>query len=222
MARKYFRRLPNFDYVSRGNTTKTIGEYTQVKNIFKRVKIREDIFNELAYFTKYQIVGDERPDNIANKVYGDPNLDWVVMLSNNILNFENEWPMTQYSFNKYLLDKYGTYENIYSIHHYTTNEITDSQKRIIVPKGLEVPSTFSVTYYDIGLDQEVTRTDKIQVSNYDYEVALEDQKRNIYLIKSNFLALVIDDIDEIMPYAPGGSQYVSPELVRGENIRLYE
>ena len=86
MAKTYFRQLPDFDYVNRTSENRNISAYETVKNIFKRAKISDDIFSDLTFFTKYKIVGDDRPDNVANKFYDDPRLDWIVLLSNNIMN----------------------------------------------------------------------------------------------------------------------------------------
>ena len=86
----YFRNVPDFEYVSRTADTKQISEYQKVKNLFKRGKLKNDIFKDLTYFTKYQIVGDDRPDNVAFNVYDDETLDWVVLLSNNIVNIQSE------------------------------------------------------------------------------------------------------------------------------------
>ena len=90
MAKTYFRNVPDFNYVSRLEGQKNISDYTRVKNLFKRVKISEDLFNELSYFTKYKIVNDERPDQVAYKIYGTQEYDWIVLLSNNILNIQSE------------------------------------------------------------------------------------------------------------------------------------
>jgi len=221
MAKKYFRNIPDFDYVDRTKDGQSISDYTRVKNIFKRARISEDIFQDLNFFTKYQVKGNERPDNVAKKVYNDPNLDWLVMLCNNILNFESEWPKDQASYDKYLLNKYGTYEKLNEVHHYETNLITDKAGRQIVPEGLEVPQDFSITFFDPTLKQMVTRSSTFPVSNLIYENRLEEDKRSIFILKGTYLALVIDDINEIMPYTPGSTQYVSDRVVRGENIRLY-
>ena len=221
MAKKYFRNIPDFDYISRTKDGQSISDYTRVKNIFKRAKISEDIFQDLNFFTKYQVKGNERPDNVAKKVYNDPNLDWLVMLCNNILNFETEWPKDQASYDKYLLNKYGTYEKLNEVHHYETSLITDKAGRQIVPEGLEVPEDFSITFFDPTLKQMVTRSSTFPVSNLIYENRLEEDKRSIFILKGTYLALVIDDINEIMPYTPGSTQYVSDRVVRGENIRLY-
>lgn len=221
MAKKYFRNIPDFDYVDRTKDGQSISDYTRVKNIFKRARISEDIFQDLNFFTKYQVKGNERPDNVAKKVYNDPNLDWLIMLCNNILNFETEWPKDQASYDKYLLNKYGTYEKLNEVHHYETNLITDKAGRQIVPEGLEVPQDFSITFFDPTLKQMVTRSSTFPVSNLIYENRLEEDKRSIFILKGTYLALVIDDINEIMPYTPGSTQYVSDRVVRGENIRLY-
>lgn len=221
MSRPYFDYIPNFEYVSRTKDGQSISDYTTVKNLFKRGNLRQDIFGDLTFFTKYKIVGDERPDDVAYRVYGDQNYDWVVMLSNNIMNLETEWPWSEEAFNKYLLDKYGSYEKIYATKEYETTKITDSTERIIVPAGLVVPQDFSVTFYDTGLDQTVTKSGTFPVSNFEYENRIQDGKRNIFLLKGIYLSVVVDDMEETMPYVPGSTQYVSDKLVRGENIRLY-
>jgi hypothetical protein len=107
----YFSKIPNFDYVSRLPNAK-ISDYIRVKNLFKKVKLREDIFKELAFFERYTIDGDDRPDNVAFKVYDDSTFDWVVLLSNNILNIQSEWPLPQRDFDEYLLSKYGDYDTL--------------------------------------------------------------------------------------------------------------
>ena len=224
MSKPYFRQVPNFNYVSRNKDEKYISNYDTTKNLFKRGKIREDIFSDLSFFTKYQIVSDERPDNVAFKYYNDSTLDWVVLLSNNILNIQTEWPMTQNTFDKYLLEKYGDYDNLYSgIHHYETEEILNGDGLVIVPKGLHVDTGYSITYYDSGLGQEVTKTNIAQsVTNYDYENEIQEKKRNIYVLKPNYLNVLFNDLDNIMKYKKGGAQYVNSTLKKGDNIRLFE
>ena len=98
----YFDQVPDFEYVSRLPNAK-IGDYITVKNLFKRVFLREDIFQNLTFFNKYSIVGDDRPDNVADKLYNNSDLDWIILLSNNIINIQSEWPMPQRDFDKYPL-----------------------------------------------------------------------------------------------------------------------
>jgi hypothetical protein len=218
----YFRQVPNFEYVNRLADSKSSSEYIEVKNIFKRGKLKKDIFDNLMYFTKYQIVGDDRPDNVAFQVYEDETLDWLVLLSNNIVNIQTEWPLEQQSFLNYLLNKYGSQANLLQPHHYETVETKNTKGTVIVKKGLEVPQDYSFEYYDRVLGKYVTTSDITSVvSNYDYEIKIENAKRNIYVLKPEYLNVVLNDMNEIMPYKKGSTQYVSETLVKGENIRLY-
>ena len=115
MEQTYFRQVPDLDYVNRTPGNKDISNYIAVKNLFKRGKIRPDIFGNVNFFNKYKIIGDDRPDNIATEIYDDPNLDWVVLLSNNILNVQSEWPLPQSSLDEVLLEKYETYDKFIKI-----------------------------------------------------------------------------------------------------------
>jgi len=220
----YFRQVPKFDYVSRNADEKNISDYIEVKNLFKRGKLREDIFGNLSFFTKYSIVGDERPDNVAYDAYGEETLDWVVLLSNNILNIQTEWPMTQQVFDRFVLSKYGDYNTLYNgIHHYESREILNYIGNIVIPKGLEVDENYSVSYYDFSTEQDVTVTNIAQpVTNYDYENKIQEDKRNIFILKPLYLNIVFNDIEDIMTYKEGGAQYVNSTLKKGDNIRLYE
>ena len=223
MAKNYFRNIPDFEYINRTKDGQFISNYTQVKNFFKKGKIREDLFQDLTVFEKYNVKGDDRPDNVANEIYGDPNLDWVVLLSNNIVNVQNEWPLSQVSFETYVLDKYGTLEKLDEIHHYESNEVKDLNGVIIFPKGVRVSAAQSVSYYE-QLSEEVITVNPISkaVTNYEYEQKINNDKRNIFLIKPIYLNVVFDDLEEMMEYKEGSTQYVSESLKRADNIRLFE
>ena len=235
----YFRQVPNFEYVSRIAESKNISDYIQVKNFFKKGSLRPDIFQELAFFEKYQIQGNDRPDNVAEDFYGESTLDWVILLSNNIVNIQSEWPLLQDDLDRYLVEKYGDYDVLYNgIHHYETSEVKNSQGVTIVPAGLEVPEKlrddrqgsptynqlipYYVSYYDYLTSLQVdTGNIAVPVTNYDYEIKLEDAKRNIFLLKKEYLGIITNDMPEIMEYREGATQYVSSTLKRGDNIRLY-
>lgn len=218
----YFQRVPDFNYVSRLPDSK-IGDYVRVKNLFKKGKLREDIFQNLAFFEKYKIVGDDRPDNVAFEVYDDSSLDWVILLSNNILNIQSEWPLPQTDFDRFVLDKYGDYDTLYNgIHHYETIEVKNTQEVTIVPAGLQVESSYSVSYYDFFTDLQVTTGNlATPITNYEYEEKVDNDKRNIFILKSRYLNIVFDDMEEIMQYKKGSTQYVSESLKTGDNIKLY-
>ena len=221
----YFRQVPNFEYVSRLPDAK-ISDYITVKNLFKKGKLRPDILENLTFFTKYQVKGDDRPDNVAYEVYGDSNLDWVILISNNIINIQTEWPLPQNDFDEFLLNKYGNYDTLYNgIHHYESPEVKNSLGVTIVPAGLKVDSDFSVSYYDYFLESGVfveNNNIAVPITNYDYEEKVENEKRNIFVLKPRYLNIVKDDTQDIMSYKKGATQYVSDTLKRADNIRLYE
>ena len=217
----YFSQVPDFEYVSRLPDA-SISDYITVKNFFKRAFLREDIFEDLTFFTKYQIEGDDRPDNVAFKVYDDSNLDWVILTCNNIMNIQSEWPLNQYDFDKYLLDKYGTYEKMNEVHHYETTEFKNADGVVLVKAGLTVTSDFSFDYFDFDSQGYVTEKPVKAVTNYQYEDKLNDDKRNIYLLKNEYLGIVIDDLEDLMRYKKGSSQYKTESLKTADNIRLYE
>jgi hypothetical protein len=218
----YFQRVPDLNYVSRLPDAK-IGDYIRVKNLFKKGKLREDIFQNLAFFEKYKVIGDDRPDNVAFEVYDDASLDWIVLLSNNVLNIQSEWPLPQTDFDRFVLDKYGDYDTLYNgIHHYETEEVKNSQGVTIVPAGLQVDSSYSLSYYDFFIDQQITTGNiSIPVTNYEYEEKIDDNKRNIFLLKPRYLNIVFDDMDDIMQYKKGSTQFVNESLKTGDNILLY-
>ena len=224
MPNPYFSNLGDFLYVNRTKSGRNEGDYSTVKNFFKRAKLREDIFQDLTFFTKYIVEGDDRPDNVADKVYGDSNLDWVVLLANNIVNIQSEWPMSQSDFNTYITEKYENETVLYSgIHHHEANEVKTTKDVIIIPSGMKVSVGQSVSYFDNGLNQQVTKTDVASpITNYMYEEKLNDAKRNIFVLKPLYLNIVFDDLEEIMEYKKGSTQYVSETLVRGDNIRLFD
>ena len=220
----YFSYLPEFDYVSRLPNAK-IGDYATVKNLFKKGKIRDDIFKNLAFFEKYKITGDDRPDNVAYEIYADASLDWVILLSNNILNIQTEWPLPQTDFDRFVLDKYGDYDTLYNgIHHYETQEIKNSQGVTMVPAGLQVEFDYSISFYDFFIDEPIvvgSNVAVLPVTNYEYEEKIENDKRNIFVLKQNYLGIILNDMEEIMAYKEGASQFVSGSIKKGDNIRLY-
>ena len=230
MPNPYFRNIPDVEYVNITSDGRSISDFITLKNLFKKGKLREDIIEESTFFEKYTIVGDDRPDNVAFEVYGDSTLDWVVLLSNNIINVYDEWPLVQSAFDAYVTEKYLDLfdevpaETLYSgIHHYESLEVKNSDGTVIFPKGLRVDETQSVTYYDTGLGNEVYLENiSVPVTNYQYEENLNNAKRTIFVLKPKYLNVVFDDLEEMMAYKKGSTQYVSETLKRADNIRLYQ
>ena len=218
----YFRRLPNLDYPSLLKDRESNIDFVQTKNLFRRAKVREDLFANFMQFDKYEIIGDERPDNVAEKVYDRDDLDWVILMSNNIIDIYNEWPLTQSQLNQFLNEKY-TPQQLVSIHHYETLELRDNKNQLILPAGLVVDEDFNMEYLSGG---QVKSTNSLvdgrpvkAVTFYDYENELNDKKRSINVLKTDFLGIFIRDFERIMKYDKS-SQYVNRKLKRTENPRI--
>ena len=212
----YFRQLPDLDYPSLANDRNSAYDYQVVKNIFKRAVLRNDIFDEVVAFTKYSVIGDERPDQVAFNFYGDSGLDWVVLTTNNIIHVRDEWPMGNQDFLTYLNGKY-TDQELSNIHHYETDLLRDSQGKLIQPKGLNVPGDYSISFLDNG----VLRTEsKITSFTFlEHETNLNDEKRNINILRPEYLTIFLEDFAEIMEYKPS-RQRVSDTLKKTENPRI--
>ena len=224
MTNSFFSNVPDFNYVNRSDDGISDGDYTKVKNFFKKAKLREDIIGNVAFFEKFTVQGDDRPDNVANEIYGNPFLDWVVLLANNIVNIQSEWPMSQTDFNTYVTEKYENEDTLYNgIHHYEANEVKTTNDVIIIPSGTRVSVGQSVSYFDNGSQEQVTVTNiALPITNFMHEQKINDNKRNIFLLKPRFLNLVFDDMEDIMTYKKGSTQFVDETLVQGDNIRLYD
>ena len=143
----YFREVSDLFYQSQQQNRNSSFDYVKVKNLFRRAKIRDDFFQSVTVFNKYKIIGEERPEQVAEKIYGSSEYDWVVLISNNIINVRTEWPMSEYDFNQYLFRKYTT-EELYEAHHWETTPVFDDRGKLIVPGGKIVDEDFTVEYYD--------------------------------------------------------------------------
>ena len=241
----YFSYFPNIEYGSRTTDRSSADEYITVKNIFRRAKIRNDFYNVATAFEDYMIIANERPDQVAEAVYGDPRYDWVILTANNITNMREQWPLNAQDFQNYILEKYKTESALEEIHHYITEISIDSRKRIVVPEGLRVDSNFYSQYLDqstrveidyggtlndiatvdnVGTVRDsngniVTHDNILAVTNYEYEENLNDAKRRIKILKEDYLDVVINDMRTIMKYKPS-SQYIDRGLKQAYNPRL--
>ena len=215
-SKSYFRQLPNLSYPSLANDRSSVYDYQVVKNFFKRAVLRDDIFNEVTAFTKYSVEGDERADQVAYDFYGDSGLDWVILTTNNIIHVRDEWPMSQQDFLTYLNEKY-TSEQLSNIHHYETKLIRDSSGTLVQPEGLHVDSNYSITFLDNGVSR--TESSITSVTFLQHETNLNDEKRNINILKTDYLDIMLRDIKDIMKYKKS-SQFINATLKRTENPRI--
>ena len=212
----YFRELPNFQYQSPFIDSLSSSEYVTVKNIFRRVKLRDDLQNVFTVFDKFVIKEGARPDTVAEEVYGKSDLDWVVLISAGIVNIRNEWPLSSRDLYNYVVEKYGLDEKDF-VHHYETKEIKDSQGRLIMPKGNRVDADFSLTYYDNG--SYVTKSEVSGITNYEYEVQENIKKSTIFILRRFYLQQVLNDIKKEMNYKRS-SQFVNNKLIKTPNTRV--
>ena len=215
----YFRELPDLEYQNFISNSISSQSYVKVKNLFRRNKLRDDLQNVFTIFNKYEIMEGARPDTVAEEIYGDDQLDWVVLLTAGIINVRDEWPLSDREIYDFVESKYGL-ANINSNHHYETKEIKDSIGRLILPSGQVVDSNFSVTYSENGTYITPTSSNTISgVSNYEYEVLKNNKKRSIFVLRSQYLQQFLNDMRDIMVYQQS-SERINDKLIRTENTRV--
>ena len=231
----YFRELPDILYQSNLLHKVSSREYIRIKNIFRRVKIQDWIQDNVQFFNKYTIRDGERPDTMAERLYGSPDRDWIVVLTAGITNIRNDWPLSNYDLYRYVEAKYGT--DLNDIHHYETIEVRDNKGRLILPAGQRVDQNFTIpTPYDasatnfyVGVRPQSDNIDYRSVnsdinpvtgvSNYEYETQLNESKRRIEVMKPIYLQQFLNDMRELMNYKES-SQTVNGKLLTTENTRL--
>jgi len=220
----YFRELPNLEYQSFLSDKQGSDDYLLVKNIFRRVKLRDDLQNVFTVFDKYQIPDGSRPELVAEELYGSSQYDWIVLVCAGITRVRDQWPLSDAQIYEYSEEIYG--ENLNSVHHYETTEVRDSQDKLILPAGKVVDSNFTI--YDpndlkqvgFGTTASVRVLNPvIGISNYEYEIKKNNDKRSIYILKPRYLQQVILDTRKAMTYDKS-SQYVNDTLIRTENTNL--
>ena len=209
----YFRELPDLYYQSPLSDRKSSTDYIRVKNLFRRVKLRDDLQNVFTLFNKYEIGEGERPDTVANELYGSSDLDWVVMMTAGIVNVNDQWPLSNSDLYRYAENKYGN--ELTAIRFYETTEVKDSNGRLILPKGKIVPSDFTIPNpSNVKVDLNPVNG----ISNYEYEVRKNEDKRLIYVLKPEYLQTYLNDMRRIMIYEKS-SQYINRQLAATENTR---
>ena len=228
----YFRELPNISYPSLLPSNNKVEDRIIVKNLFKRSKLRTDVDQSITAFNYYYIEQGMRPDILAQELYGDSELDWVVLTSNNITNVRDQWPLEHDDLNQYMLDKYGSDQNILGIHHSETIKIVDEYNRVILKGGLEVDANFTFTFVgtvtsstgslikvNFGGSSSNTITPVASITNYDYEVKQNEEKRRIRILKPAYLGAFISEHKQIMKYKRS-TNYISKKLKGTENPRI--
>ena len=162
----YFSELPNLQYQSPFSDRLSDSSYVFAKNIFRRMKVRDDLQNVLTVFNKYQIVDGTRPDTVAEELYGESEYDYVVLVTANITNVRDQWPITNKELYEYVVQKYGL-ENINNVNHY------------VLTSDKTVRTTFDSAKLSSG--------DITAVTNLEYERDYNEKKRKIKLLKPSIV-----------------------------------
>ena len=214
----YFRELPNLQYQSPFTSRVSSDSYVTVKNLFRRMKIRDDLQNVFTVFNKFTITDGERPDTVARNLYGKSTLDWVVLTTAGIVNVRNEWPLSSKELYDFTVEKYGLTE-INNVRHYETTEVKNARGVILLPKGKVVDNDFKIPKPDIDNDDSATLNPVRGVTYYEYEVEENEKKRNIFVLRIEYLQQFLNDIRNEMTYKRS-SQFINDKLIRTENTRI--
>ena len=234
----YFNELPNIAYQSPLSHKNSSADYIVVKNLFRRTKLADYIRNAASVFDKFIIGEGDRPDTVAEALYGDARLDYVVILVAGITNINHQWPLQDYQVYDYALSKYGDEATMSQIRHYETFEIRDEQNRQILPPNLIVDANFKIdgtihkfpntTRYTLrsqagftqldDKDEFTVATDNIAraVTNLEFEHTENEKKREIDVLKNGYLGTFINDLRDIVRYEKSSS-FVSSTLAVTEN-----
>jgi hypothetical protein len=179
----FFEPFPTISYDLKKN-----GKPEILTNVTVRFKLQNLLSDRSVVFYDYNVKDGERPDAIAYKYYNDASLDWIILLINNIVNPNYEWPLDYLSFTKYLRKKYGSVQVAQSqVHHYEKilrNQSVEYDGTIIPQKTLWVDETT----YDT-LDPASRKS----VSSYDYELEVNEDKRDIKILDKRYVTQLINE-----------------------------
>ncbi len=210
----YFRELPNLRYPSFLREKKSSLDYIEVKNVFRRIKLRDDLQSNFTIFNKYEIEEGMRPDTVAEELYGNSEFDWIILTVAGILNVRNEWPLNNRDLYNYCLDKYD--DSLNSVRFFETKEVKNADGKLILPKGKVVDSGFTIPNPD---NVSANLNPVVGISNYEYETRLNDEKRNIYVLREGYIQTFLNDIREIMTYDES-SEFVDERTIQTENFYI--
>ena len=237
----YFNELPNIAYQSPLSHKNSSRDYIIIKNLFRRTKLFDHLSGSVSALDRFVIENGERPDTVAELLYGDSRLDYIVILVAGITNINHQWPLEDHQVYNYALDKYGSDEKLNGIHHYETFEIRDEQDRQILPPNLIVDGEFkidgtaikypsSIRYTVISetgnrqLDDKnefTVLTDNIAspVTNLEYEYIENEKRREINVLYPSYVQAFINDLREVVRYDKS-SNYITSSLASTENTEV--
>ena len=205
----YFSIIPNLAYGEKPiKYPFSKSDYVTAKNFFRRYKVNENVFSNAVYFNKYAIRDGERPDTLAQRFYGNQFYDWIILITNNMVNAQYDWPMQNYELYKVLEQEF---DDPYSqINHY---EIKEAMGHYAA--GLHVDKAFYDGTHKLNIDGVVTLKNGNEIASpvtvaEHYHVENE-KKREIFLLKQNYVQSFVDDFRKQNIYKKDAN-YISQRL----------
>jgi hypothetical protein len=203
---KYFNFFPTTPYTNTDDST----AYDTVTNIISRFAFEDSLKQNSSLFYPYTIQDGDTPEMIANKYYGSPEKHWIVLMFNNIIDPQYDWPLDQRTLIKYINDKYsyqgsihspvqtgiawaqdaGNVKAFYKIVTRLSSKPTKNQivEKIEIDEATHTNLNVTSTEYTLDDKSKVTQTiTKSTLTYYDYEVELNDAKRKIKLLRSQYV-----------------------------------
>ena len=186
-----FNEWPTVSYDLKKN-----GKPLTLTNITLRFKINELLRNKSVVMYTYDVQDGERPDILAYKYYNDPSLDWVILLTNNIIDPQFEWPLDDRSFERYMRKKYGSLEAAKQTHHLYEKTLREQsvlfdgtiipEKRVVVDKD-----TYDLTSPTLRRD----------LDKYTYELELNEARSSIKILDKRYLPNLLSSYENIVEQA---------------------
>jgi hypothetical protein len=191
----YFSYLPDVNYsvsVDKAGNESTI----KIKDFFRLLKVRDDIFKDDTLYELYNVKNGERPEQICHTLYKDSRYYWILLQINGIVDYHNDWPLSTQELDAFILKKYGSYESSGATRHFETPEVRNSAGRLVLKEGTRVDEDFVYEYQDAP-GQFVYKTVRpVPISYRKYEYRLNETKAQIQILNADFLIRYEEEVRE--------------------------
>lgn len=216
---QFFDKFPKILYDIDG---KQLSNYQTVTNIFFRVRVIREILGNISAYYEYLVKDDDTPEILADKVYNNPEAHWIILLANNIVDPQYDWPLNSTNFNNYIINKYGSIENAQTTYHHYEKVVTREESfsgtvvenRFVINQANAansmVDSTIPYDTYNSLSETQTVNTINMgegrtvieivhrdRITNYDYEQQMNDNKRSIKIIKPEYYQQIVREFDNL-------------------------
>ena len=206
MSKHYFKHVPDIRYKNPLTSSPNNDNYVTIKNLFLRAKLRDDVYSAVTFLRSYTIKEGMRPDNVAEEIYGNSQLDWIILVTANIINVREEWPMSSNVLYQYCEDKYGLAIN--DTRHHETEEVRNAEGKLVIPAGQIVDADYTIPN---PLVFNTTINPVVPISNFLAETRVNEAKRNIKIMRREYLTMFMMDMKEALEYTKS-SQFINKKL----------